>query len=128
MPDICMPCRVLYLADNHLTAFPDLAPLSQLHTLDLARNRLTTLGPNPVTSTNLCYLDLSHNQLASLTQLGQLPQLRELIVSDNRLQSLRGVQGCPLLMILAAQHNRIVEFPAALDCVLLRMLNLSGNG
>ena len=122
-----MHCRELYLADNRLTAFPDLSPLGQLHTLDLARNRLTSLGHSPVTSPNLCYLDLSHNQLTSLTQLSHLPCLRELIVSDNQLQSLDGVQGCPLLVILAAQHNCIVELPALLDCVLLRMLNLSGN-
>ena len=111
-----------------MTTFPDLSPLSQLHTVDLARKRLTSLGNHPVTCPNLCYLDLSHNQLTSLTQLSHLPCLRELIVSDNQLQSLDRMEGCPLLVVLAAQHNRIMKFPALLDCVLLRMLNLSGNG
>ena len=104
-----------------------MAPLSQLHTLDLARNHLSCLGPRPISSSSLCYLDLSHNQLTSLTQLQHLPHLRELLVSDNQLQSLGTLAGCPLLLVLAAQHNEIRDFPAVLNCVLLRMLNLSGN-
>jgi len=67
-------------------------PLRQLHTLELARNRLNSLGPRGVSSDSLCCLDLSHNRLTSLTQLQNLPHLRELTVSDNQLTSLEGLQ------------------------------------
>ncbi len=85
-------CRHLFLADNHITDFPDLTPLCHLHTLELARNRLTTLGVGGVSSESLCCLDLSHNRLTSLSQLLHLPRLRELTVSDNQLTGVEGLK------------------------------------
>lgn len=89
-------CRELFLADNHVTEFPAVTALRHLHTLELARNRLTSLGPCGVScgvsSPSLCCLDLSHNRLTTLTQLHHLPHLRELTVSDNELSSLEGLQ------------------------------------
>ena len=85
-------CRGLFLADNHVSRFPNLTLMPFLQSLDLARNHLTTLGSAQVSSTTLCCLDLSHNRLSTLTQLHHLPLLRELTVSDNQLTSLEGLQ------------------------------------
>lgn len=90
------PCRCLFLADNHVAHFPDLSLMPHLHTLELARNHLTSLPPAHISSPALCCLDLSHNQLTTLSQLQHLPCLRELTVSDNQLTSLEGVQVCLL--------------------------------
>ena len=92
----CGTCRCLFLADNHIADFPDISGMPHLHTLDLARNHLTSLGPAPISSATLCCLDLSHNQLTTLTQLHHLPWLRELTVSDNQLTRLEGLQVCSL--------------------------------
>lgn len=87
--------RCLFLSDNHVADFPDMSLMPHLHTLELARNHLTTLGPVGISSAALCCLDLSHNQLTTLSQLHRLPCLRELTVSDNQLTSLEGLQvGC----------------------------------
>lgn len=85
-------CRCLYLSDNHVTDFPDMSLMPHLHTLELARNHLTTLGPAKICLAALCCLDLSHNKLTTLSQLHRLPCLRELTVSDNQLTSLEGLQ------------------------------------
>ena len=83
--------------------------LRHLHTLELARNRLTSLGPCGVSSPSLCCLDLSHNRLTSLTQLHHLPHLRELTVSDNELSSLEGLQvlltGLCMVEVAVYQHT-----------------------
>ena len=87
--------------------------LRHLHTLELARNRLTSLGPwgvpCGVSSPSLCCLDLSHNRLTSLTQLHHLPHLRELTVSDNELSSLEGLQvlltGLCMVKVAVYQHT-----------------------
>ena len=91
--------RGLFLADNHITNFPDLTPLLHLHTLELARNRLISLGDKRVSSDALCCLDLSHNRLTSVTQLQHLPHLRELTVSDNQLTSLQGLEVMPSIKV-----------------------------
>ena len=85
-------CRCLFLADNHVTDFPDVSLMPHLHTLELARNHLKTLGPARISSATLCCLHLSSNQLTTLSQLQRLPCLRELAVSDNQLTSLEGLQ------------------------------------
>lgn len=85
-------CRCLFLSDNHVIDFPDMSLMPHLHTLELARNHLTTLGLAQISSAVLCCLDLSHNQLTSVSQLHRLPCLRELTVSDNQLTSLEGLQ------------------------------------
>ena len=71
---------------------PDISQMPHLHTLELARNHLSSLGSNQVTSASLCCLDLSHNELTELSQLQHLPLLRELNVSDNQLTSLGALQ------------------------------------
>lgn len=90
--DSAVACRGLFLADNHITQVPDLALMPYLHTLELARNHLTSLGSAPLSSATLCCLDLSHNRLTTLSQLQHLPKLRELTVSDNQLTNLEGLQ------------------------------------
>lgn len=85
-------CRCLFLSDNHVSDLPDMSLMPHLHTLELARNHLATLGPGRISLAALCCLDLSHNHLTTLSQLQRLPCLRELTVSDNQLTGLEGLQ------------------------------------
>ena len=80
----------LDLSSNQLTSVPpEITKLTNLTSLDLSGNQLTSLPPEITKLTNLTSLDLSGNQLTSLPpEITKLTNLTSLDLSDNQLTSL----------------------------------------
>lgn len=134
-PDLgkCTQLQTLLLSENRLASLPkSLCLLSQLTKLDVAHNCLTGLdspgslvecvasyfgwyGPHQPTFSYLTFLDVSHNQLASLPQwLAGLHELQHLNISHNRLTAVPDVlQGLTALQHLDASANAITAVPGS---------------
>ena len=135
-----------------LKALPaDVAAVGEAaRTLDLAQNRLTTLGEAVSGMPQLTRLVLSDNLLEALPEaVGRLPQLkvllvdgnrltvlpplslprlRELAVARNRLQALPPMGACEQLQKLDACHNELRSLPPSLgSCAQLQELDVSHN-
>ena len=68
---------------------PEIGQLTNLQTLSLSENQLTTLPPEIGQLTNLQTLSLSENQLTTLPpEIGQLTNLQKLSLSENQLTTL----------------------------------------
>ncbi|MEH2169266.1 MAG: COR domain-containing protein, partial [Nostoc sp.] len=82
--------QTLYLTDNQLSSLPpEFGQLTNLQTLYLTDNQLSSLPPEFGQLTNLQTLDLRRNQLSSLPpEIGQLTNLRSLYLRSNQLSSL----------------------------------------
>ncbi|MBG1240332.1 COR domain-containing protein, partial [Nostoc sp. NZL] len=82
--------QTLDLSSNQLSSLPpEFVQLTNLQTLYLSNNQLSSLPPEIVQLTNLQTLDLSSNQLSSLPpEIGQLTNLQTLDLSSNQLGSL----------------------------------------
>ena len=71
---------------------------------------LLVLIPAPLRFTNLLYLDLSNNNLDSLTEhIGELKKLKELCVSHNKITSLEGLEVIVTLTELDLSNNSISD-------------------
>ena len=106
-------------------------PLNEIHYLNLSGNNIECLNPLHRLP-NLRQVDLSNNQIHSLTSLKQpLLFLKELDVSFNRLTSLTGLSKLPELEVLIARNNRITSLQALDElhsvCSKLRVLDLEQN-
>ncbi|KAI9887937.1 MAG: hypothetical protein M1823_000194 [Watsoniomyces obsoletus] len=125
--------RTLNLSNNSFTSLPFnvLAHMS-LTELRASNNRIagTLVSTESTTMETLQYLDLTHNELASLvdSQELHLPSIREFYVSNNRLTSLPAVTGWEELLTLDASHNRLTDFPTGLaDLQKIKQIALKGN-
>jgi len=114
---------------KHLS-FSSFRTLSDLKTVNLARNQLASIPHFFSNIHSLVELDLHDNCLNDLTgQLKSLTGLRELYVDDNKLCDLP----CELgdlhdLEVLDAQRNAIAALPESLSTLMhLKWLNLSHN-
>ncbi|RLN10716.1 hypothetical protein BBJ28_00015985 [Nothophytophthora sp. Chile5] len=117
--------RVLDLSHNRLTSMRGLATdeasprgLQALETLLLSHNQLTTIDASVSLLPRLAHLDVAHNQLEALSNLGDCTRLQRLelahnLVADvNELNGLSGLRylaqlsliGCPLV---EAQDSRV---------------------
>ena len=68
---------------------PELASLTNLTTLILARNQLTAIPPELASLTNLTKLDLADNQLTAIPpELASLTNLRKLSLAGNQLTAI----------------------------------------
>lgn len=107
--------QILDLGDNNLKSIPSdvFCPLDNLQVLNLTNNRIKSvdrLGFGKSCGSGLRSLDLSHNELKSLTEESELTGLR-------RLQELR------------LQHNNITDISSETfnGLIPLRILNISYN-
>lgn len=65
---------------------------------------------------NLCFLDVGDNHLASLQGLGHTPQLLHLSVTGNRVARIAGVKGCPQLQRLTLDSNLLINSKVRTTC------------
>jgi len=88
----------------------EIGNLTNLTTLELHNNQLSSLPPEIGKLTNLTTLSLSENQLSSLpSEIGKLTNLRELFLSSNRLNSLPAeIVNLTNLTWLHLSYNRLV--------------------
>lgn len=114
--------RELNLSANALIALPDDLVPSGIARLWLADNRLTTLPKAASAWTNLEYLNLDRNLLASLPDLSRT-RLRWLRLNANRLNALPPLPNTLERLYLA--DNRLAAAPAKPTA--LRHLTLAGN-
>lgn len=119
--------QTLQLSANRLTRIPSLAGFSELRSLDVQRNRLTTLeGLEHLTG--LTQLVANDNALATLPDLGRLSRLTRLDLQRNQLDTVEGVQHLTLLTQLDLSDNRLATLPERIHwLVRVRYVNLSAN-
>ncbi|OXU25834.1 hypothetical protein TSAR_007022, partial [Trichomalopsis sarcophagae] len=77
-------------------------------------------------------LDLSYNELTSVSALKDYPYLQELVLDNNELKDLRTLPEMPLLTTLSVNNNKIGDIDAALErirqcCPRLVYVSLLGN-
>ena len=85
-------------------------PLAQLRSVDLRRNRITSLNaPGLRALRSLRFLDISGNALTELpAAIGALRALRTLRASNNKITSLSGdIRKCGALRVLDLGHNKL---------------------
>jgi Leucine-rich repeat (LRR) protein len=96
-------------------------PLTRLAASDLNIRRLG--GIEQLTS--LRELDLAHNPIASVIELGALTELRRLTLARTLVPSLRGLEGLPALVDLSVHAGAVAKLDA-LAGLGLRSLDLRG--
>lgn len=121
--------KTLDLADNNIRTLPEnlFCSLGNLHTLNLTRNRIRSserLGfGSPSTrecgSSDLINLDISHNELRSLSENPGFSSLRRLQQLDLRYNNISDVSGEALaglvsLRVLNLANNKIESLPQGL--------------
>ncbi|CAH6786022.1 platelet glycoprotein Ib alpha chain [Phodopus roborovskii] len=123
----------LYLDECELTSLQTPEKLLKLDTLDLSRNKLQSLPSLGLALPALTTLDISFNQLGSLSPavLEGLSQLQELYLQNNHLRSLPSglLMSVTNLKKLSLANNKLRELPPGLLDGLeeLNTLYLQGN-
>ncbi|RSH90363.1 hypothetical protein EHS25_000968 [Saitozyma podzolica] len=109
-------------AISYLSGIP-----SSVRTLHVPSNRLTSLtSVNHLR--NLQYLDISRNQLDSVSQLSCLVHLRELKADDNKISSLNGILDMDGLIRLSVKSNQLERLDLAdAKWTRLEVLELADN-
>lgn len=104
----------VYLRDNKLSTLNGIEILRRVKVLDLSFNEFKGSGFEPLaTCKALQQLYLAGNQITSLSDLPQLPNLEFLSVAQNKIESL-DMAPQPRLQVLAASKNNITtlkDFP-----------------
>ena len=95
----------LDLYKNQLTEVPkELEKLTQLETLNLGRNKLTSVkGLEKLTK--LRQLDLYNNQLIDVKGLERFTQLKQLSLTNNQLTDVKGLEKLTQLKVLYLSDN-----------------------
>ncbi|XP_066438656.1 PH domain leucine-rich repeat-containing protein phosphatase 2 [Eleutherodactylus coqui] len=122
--------RAVYATSNRLTSVNVFLAPSQLLSLDLSRNCLSSVPDWVCDAKKLEALDLSWNLLTELPLwLIGCPKLRKLLLGHNQLKNLPCPTDCIPLESLDVQHNLLRHLPDFLFSVALnlRFLNASAN-
>ncbi|XP_056381831.1 PH domain leucine-rich repeat-containing protein phosphatase 2 isoform X3 [Hyla sarda] len=122
--------RAVYAASNRLTVVNVYLAPSQLVSLDLSRNCLTSAPDWICEAKKLEALDLSWNLLTELPlSVIACPKLRKLLLGHNQLKNMPCPADCIPLESLDVQHNLLRHLPDFLFSVALnlRFLNASAN-
>ncbi|XP_072006045.1 platelet glycoprotein Ib alpha chain [Engystomops pustulosus] len=114
--DVSLRIEELNLANNSLTAIPEVSKLPGLTTVQLSNNRISTIPKETFTGlTRLTRLELQHNQIHSLDEevFMDLQSLKHLDLSYNNLGQLpdRLLSNVKDLEILYLTGNRLTEIP-----------------
>ncbi|KAK2585358.1 hypothetical protein KPH14_010037 [Odynerus spinipes] len=77
-------------------------------------------------------LDLSYNELTSVTALKEFSRLEELILDNNRLRDLKTLPSLPCLTTLSLNNNKILDIDSTLEkirdcCPKVAYVSLLGN-
>ncbi|KAJ8664334.1 hypothetical protein QAD02_005996 [Eretmocerus hayati] len=77
-------------------------------------------------------LDVSYNELMSISSLRDFPYLQELILDNNDLRDLRSLPELPKLLTLSLNNNKIADMESALEkikqcCPKIHYVSLLGN-
>ncbi|OQR98592.1 hypothetical protein ACHHYP_08392 [Achlya hypogyna] len=114
----CVDLIKIDLSHNEIPSIPSaIAMVTGLLWLKLAQNKLEEFPPELFTITTLTFLDVSNNALrgAFPPQLGQLVQLKELILSGNKLTSLPDSLGQLVsLEALRVEDNLLATLPSTI--------------
>lgn len=101
--------RELRVDRNQLTSIKNLSGCCCLRILDISFNDIDSLtGLSGLQS--LQELRANHNQITTLETLKSLPSIRELEISHNKLINLDGLQHLPTLEVIHAEYNMIDTF------------------
>lgn len=125
-----LPITKLDLSHCALDTYPDIGKLPKLLGANLSYNCISLIPTDATPVPALQYLDLSHNNLPTLSgALALFAALTELNVSHNALTELpEDVDGLGSLTTLDASYNQIGQLPSALgNCVYLQKLVLKAN-
>ncbi|MDY6896522.1 MAG: COR domain-containing protein, partial [Cyanobacteriota bacterium] len=121
----------LYLDNNQLSSLPaEIVQLTNLQFLHLSSNKLSSLSAEIGQLTNLQSLYLDNNQLSSLpAEFGQLTNLQSLYLSENKLSSLPAeIVQLTNLQFLYLDNNQLSSLPAEFGQLTnLQSLHLSFN-
>uniref|UniRef100_UPI0039C61B32 COR domain-containing protein n=2 Tax=unclassified Anabaena TaxID=2619674 RepID=UPI0039C61B32 len=106
--------RSLHLGSNQLSSLPpEIVQLTNLRSLHLGSNQLSSLPPEIVQLTHLQTLDLDNNQLSSLApEIVQLTHLQTLYLDNNQLSSLAPeIVQLTHLQTLYLDNNQLSSLP-----------------
>lgn len=117
----------VYFRDNKLATLNGIEILRRVKVLDLSFNEFKGAGLEPLASCKaLQQLYLAGNQITSLSDLPQLPNLEFLSVAQNKIKSLC-MASQPRLQVLAASKNKISTFKDFPHLPALEHLRLEEN-
>ncbi|EQC35930.1 hypothetical protein SDRG_06676 [Saprolegnia diclina VS20] len=128
----CVDLVKIDLSHNEITAVPhSIALVTGLLWLKLCQNKLTSLPPELFSLSTLAFLDVSNNALSGgfTEKLGQLTQLKEIILSGNKLTTLPdSIEQLQALEVLRVDDNLLRALPTTLGGLQkLTVLTAPGN-
>ena len=123
----CTKISDLDLGENKIKSLDPLGAYENLYRLNLEENQISGVHHLRHHLEDLEELDLSGNQIGSLTFLSECRNLTKLDVSDNRLKFLEGLEGKPELTSLWASGNMLRNLEAIRDSVHLTNLDFENN-
>lgn len=126
--DICnlTQLETLELANNLLTTVPDLSALTQLRNLDISYNKLCLIHSLSALK-ELEFLNLKNNELMAVPGLENLTELRELYLTNNKFATVPSLGGLLKLERLHMNDNLLTTVPNLERLTELQELDLSNN-
>lgn len=115
----------LHLNNNNITDISSLALVKGLKEVYLANNQIEDLSD--LASNELYTLDVSGNQLKTLTTLGSVRELRQLWVGNNPLTTLAGLTDAIRLTSIYANNCGLTSIDSLTNCTILEEVNLNDN-
>lgn len=97
----------LVIEGNRIKELPRLI-LPNLLRLDLSRNNIDRISDEFEGLDKLTYLDLAMNNLTSMANLRNMPDLEALYLQSNQIRKFNGLEGCTSLEILTLKGNDII--------------------
>ncbi|KAH7715339.1 leucine Rich Repeat family protein [Aphelenchoides avenae] len=118
--------ETLELTGRRFDVIPDLARFTQLQSLSIRNNLLTSIGENTIRAT-LTRLILEGNNITEIHGLDALVNLESLSISFNFLKKIEGLSNLVKVKILGLKDNMIEKIEGLDTLVNLEELVLSGN-
>lgn len=115
-------------SDNKVKKMPDFSDTQKLQSVDLAKNKITTLHPFNMPS--VLSLNISHNEVKDCVGFEgakTTPALRVLDLSQNALVQSKGIERCTNLEVLNLKGNKLTSLDGFAELESLRQLDISDN-
>jgi hypothetical protein len=97
--------EILNLGNNTLTTIPSLTPLTNLKTLDLYANQLTTI--NTTSNTLLERFVIAENLISGTLNITTNVNLENIEIQNNAFTNVIGTSSCPLIELFGAGSNNL---------------------